>query len=608
MPIQEILFANGHRAQLMTLPTGTPAANAILALKIKPPQAVILLVGGADDLDEGLKPRLLQLLSGGLAKVAAGVGALILDGGTKSGVMALMGEAVAEGRYQAVLLGMAPAGKVTYPGDDLAPGESMGRTPLDPNHSHFVLVESNDWGGETEAMFEIAESLAGSQTPIVAVLADGGPHSLPEVLRCVRQGWPLVILSGTGRLADELARGLTDPATVTGDPAKAEILTHSDLIALFPIQEPVEKFQELLERKLSLDPTLNLAWKRQATYSSYATKNQVFFRRTQKWLLALGVLATILALVKDKVPKHISIPYSDLAADMPRIIHVLLIIIPITTAAMLAMMNRFKWGQQWVFLRNASEAVKREFYRYWTGTGTYRRGEAKDASRQVKLALKLEEINGQLLQTEVNLTAMSPTAKLFPFQFAGLPSGPDGYYFLSPDYYLTLRLDKQLNYYRTSAVSLEKNLKWLNRFIYIFGGLGTYLAAVGQEIWVAATTAMVTAFTAYLGLTQVEKNLKAYNQAAAALEDVKLKWSALSSTEKKDPLQFDKLVEETETILLGEHSAWVKQMQEAMADRERKLQAAQEKEKEEKEKKKNQVQPNKPPKGEETPAAEQPAG
>ena len=23
-------------------------------------------------------------------------------------------------------------------------------TPLEPNHSHFVLVESNEWGGETD--------------------------------------------------------------------------------------------------------------------------------------------------------------------------------------------------------------------------------------------------------------------------------------------------------------------------------------------------------------------------------------------------------------------------------------------------------------------------
>jgi hypothetical protein len=603
MPIQEILFPNGNRAQLMTLPAGTPAANAIQALKIKPPPAVILLVGGAENLDEGLKPHLLQLLSGGLAKAADSVGALIMDGGTKSGVMALMGEAVAEGKRQAVLLGVAPAGKVTFPGDGLAPGESVGRTPLDPNHTHFVLVESGDWGGETGAMFDIAGSLAGPQTPIIAVLADGGPHTLPEILRCVRQGWPLVILSGTGRLAEELARGLTDPATIAGDPAKAEILAHGD-ITLFPLNEPVEQFQDLLERKLRLDPTLSLAWKRQAMYNTHALKNQRFFKRTQKWLLALGVLATILALVKDKAAYQIPIPYLGRPADLPGIIHILLIFIPITTAAMLAMMNRFKWGQQWIFLRNASEAVKLEFYRYWTGTGRYRRGEAEDTSRQVKLAQRLEQINEQLLQTEVNLTALSPSGELFPFQFTGFPTGPDGYYFLSPEFYLTLRLDDQLDYYRSKAVSLGKNLKWLNRFIYIFGGLGTLLAAVNQEIWVAATTAMVTAFTAYLGLMQVERNLKAYNQTAAALEDVKLKWIALSSTEKKDPLRFDNLVEETETILLGEHSAWVEQMQEALADREKKRLAEQE----EKEKKKTEGRPDKPGKVEPTPATGPPAG
>jgi len=185
--------------------------------------------------------------------------------------MALMGEAVSEGGRQVTLLGVAPAGKVTYPGDKAEAADSPGRTALDPNHTHFVLVESGDWGGETEAMFDIADSLAGPQTPVVAVLVNGGSHTYPEVLRVVRRGWPLVVLSETGRLADELANYITSPPESIDDPALAEILADGDL-TLFPLNEPVGQFQDLLERKLKLDPTLQLAWERRALYSTYSQK------------------------------------------------------------------------------------------------------------------------------------------------------------------------------------------------------------------------------------------------------------------------------------------------------------------------------------------------
>lgn len=69
MPSQEIHFSNGHLAQLATLPAGEPAASVIQALEIPKTQALILLLGGAKELEEALIPRLLQLLSRGLARV-----------------------------------------------------------------------------------------------------------------------------------------------------------------------------------------------------------------------------------------------------------------------------------------------------------------------------------------------------------------------------------------------------------------------------------------------------------------------------------------------------------------------------------------------------------
>src|SRR5262249_45713371 len=98
------------------------------------------------------------------------------------------------------LVGVAPAGAVTYPG---GPGGDE-RVPLDPFHTHFVLAGSAEWGSETDLLFGVAEALAG-RGRTAAVLAGGGAVAKPEVRESGRRGWPVLVLSGTGGLADEIA-------------------------------------------------------------------------------------------------------------------------------------------------------------------------------------------------------------------------------------------------------------------------------------------------------------------------------------------------------------------------------------------------------------------
>ena len=133
---------------LVAASPGAPMASLIESLGISPPKNLILLIGGADKLDEKLTSRLTQLLSRGIARAAADAEALIIDGGTQAGVMQIMGQSIADRGRKSSLLGVAVAGKVTYPG-----GPSVLRNdsaPLDPNHSHFVLVDGKKCGSETE--------------------------------------------------------------------------------------------------------------------------------------------------------------------------------------------------------------------------------------------------------------------------------------------------------------------------------------------------------------------------------------------------------------------------------------------------------------------------
>ena len=90
-------------------------ASLIDALGISSPKNLILLIGGADKLDENPRFRLTQLFSRGIARAAADAEALIIDGGTQAGVMQIMGQGIADRGRRSSLLGVAP-GESGLPG------------------------------------------------------------------------------------------------------------------------------------------------------------------------------------------------------------------------------------------------------------------------------------------------------------------------------------------------------------------------------------------------------------------------------------------------------------------------------------------------------------
>jgi SLOG in TRPM, prokaryote len=240
-----ITFENGNRAVVITAPRDASAQAILDALEIASPRAVILLFGGAGGLDESRKAHLTTLFADGVTPVAAELGALIIDGGTQSGVMAMMGEAVAQSPGRGQLLGIAPKGKITHP-------EIAGETtvsdgaPLEPNHSHFVLVESAEWGGETGKMLELARAF---NAPIVAILVNGGAIAADEALQSVRNGWQLLVVEGSGRFADELSAAVRDGQSAKS--VEVSEIAGSGRVALFHVDEPAVTLKHELHRLLS---------------------------------------------------------------------------------------------------------------------------------------------------------------------------------------------------------------------------------------------------------------------------------------------------------------------------------------------------------------------
>jgi hypothetical protein len=239
-----ITFENGNRAVVITAPRDASAKAILDALEITSPRALILLFGGAAGLDESPKANLSTLFADGVTPVAAELGALIIDGGTQSGIMAIMGEAVARYPGTCQLLGITPKGKITHPEIGGASAVSDG-TPLEPNHSHFVLVESAEWGGETEKMLELARAF---NAPVVAILVNGGAIAADEALQSVRNGWQLLVVEGSGRFADELSAAVRDGQSAKS--VEAREIARSGRVALFHVDDAAEKLRDKVRRML----------------------------------------------------------------------------------------------------------------------------------------------------------------------------------------------------------------------------------------------------------------------------------------------------------------------------------------------------------------------
>ena len=282
------------------------------------------------------------------------------------------------------------------------------------------------------------------------------------------------------------------------------------------------------------------------------------FKRIQNFILALGVIAVLLAVIQTQLfgvdP--------EVAASIPgfnpwyTVLRWGIIIAPILIAALIAVTNRFKSGNKWLMLRSGAESLKREMYRYRAKAGIYGDEGSTDTTPEQKLGDKLARIRRQVMKTAVSEGALKPHGQTMPSDMG----------FLSSSAYLDRRLDEQHKWYESRTASLENKMRLLHWSTILIGGLGTLLAAIGFELWVAVTAALAAAFATYLEYTRTEETLVQYNQVATDLKNIVTWWSTLGSEEQKLASNHNLLVQQTEQALEAEHSGWVQNMTEALVE------------------------------------------
>jgi hypothetical protein len=234
-----ITFSNGAIALAATVNSEIDLISLLREMGLHRHRPVLVVVGGANKLSDEDFARIRFLFLEVLAPVAQKWGATVIDGGTDVGVMRLMGEArrAIEGTFP--LVGVVPQQLAILPGQS---ANSADAAPLEPNHTHFLLIPGDVWGDESVWIAEAATLLAQIDDS-VTLLVNGGEVAWQDARESVKADRAVVVVAGSGRTADALAAALEGRLT----DKRAEKLVASGLVQAIDLDAEVDSLTKIIE-------------------------------------------------------------------------------------------------------------------------------------------------------------------------------------------------------------------------------------------------------------------------------------------------------------------------------------------------------------------------
>jgi hypothetical protein len=601
---KSIVFENGRSAEILPVRQASQSAKILAALDIPEVQAAILVGGSRTPFQSRLHNRLLDLVSRGVAQAALECDTLILDEGTRDGASGIIGQGVADRGHGSKLVGVLPPGKAREAGEPAQADAS----DLDTNHTHFVLLEEDKLAGQAQVMRGLAEAASKNKDWIITILLGGELEgsSLDLALETVRRGWPLLVIEDSGPLADEIVKIKKEIQAVenrTGrvwrlvnsfsstnsrlsnlretNPRLYEIISDGRITIIGTGFDAIQ-LRNLIKAIFTHPPQENILWTAWQRFAEY-DQNSVRHRKQWRWLknvpLILGVVSTLVVLVYSaaEIDQNTVIgevtnriwtdsyvgfmsTLSTIRANpvLDLIFRFSMILLPIATSLILGIETRLKLGSKYILLRGAAEAVKRGIYSYRVlNKRSENAPEMILPYNEPGLATHLSKISKLLLESDVNEAAFTPYEGSIPPNMFGAEAYDDGFSPLDPETYLKIRVGDQLKFYTLRTNQYEKRIRQLQYLMLIFGGLGTFLAAIGAQYWLPLTAGIVSAVTAYLEYQQLEQILTKYNLTKSSLENARATWLALPEDERYQDKNIQRLVRDVEAILESENQGWV---------------------------------------------------
>ena len=159
-----------------------------------PPTPIIFIIGDLASLDDDQQERQLDNFRLGVLRAAATHDALIIDSGLASGMAcAAPTEEYADYCKKVCTLGISP-NKI--------------EDPLSQYHTHQLIVSDyNRWNDRQDEFVKhklaMVRRLAGN-CRVVCILVNNGHTAWSEALEASKFGWPLILVQGSGDLANEI--------------------------------------------------------------------------------------------------------------------------------------------------------------------------------------------------------------------------------------------------------------------------------------------------------------------------------------------------------------------------------------------------------------------
>ena len=268
--------------------SATDTVDSIVAQLKTQPRPLIILLG---DYDASLDPTVKSLFSRAIVPAAMDSGVVIVDNGANFGCSAAVGQAARDEDHGPTLFGIAPHGV----------------DPLEPNHTMIVRLTA-EWSDPLKALIQIAGGLAKDSAaidrPVLVVLFGGGNAEKGALVRCARREWPVLIVEGSGGVADEILKAMEQtadgkPPVPAADPDLREVIETADIYK-FPISGNVDDLNRILLARIDLRvDTLTDSWNRYDDLDQAAIRKELLFRDLQWTVLGLGLIATLLAIARS---------------------------------------------------------------------------------------------------------------------------------------------------------------------------------------------------------------------------------------------------------------------------------------------------------------------
>jgi hypothetical protein len=339
---------------------------------------VLVLVGGAggmSDPDLALAGTLMDDVIGPALRDRAGV---IVDGGTDAGVMRLAGETRERLGNAFDLVGVVPEGQLA---DGFAP---------EPRHSALLVVPGTSWGDESPWLLPVARQIAGA-APVAMLLINGGTVARKETLAAWQQGVATIVVSGSGRAADELADGTHagargDNVTIVRADERerlrrvlAELLgggSEGEEMAAGESQPasagsavmPHRSERDGLRAMIDAYPVSDT--QREVLRERWLSQVEWMSRKAEESRSRYHVLRLTTVIGGVIVPALVSISLGR--PDVDPLLW-LTFGVSLVVAISAAIEGFFRYGEKWRHYRGTAEVLKSEGWQLLTGTGRYRK-------------------------------------------------------------------------------------------------------------------------------------------------------------------------------------------------------------------------------------------